>query len=166
MKQLCTRRWRAAGQVLAALGLDVEDLHSAKALDARDLQALGIAGCLTAQIEAALQLDRFGRVDEPDLIGKDTAIASGLDAHCPVALTVCPRVPLKADPGEDTEAEKELLNPADELFGDHVNLYHGRSRPTRHEALRLEDASQVGGHYRERGHIQMLRHHHVRAPGE
>ena len=66
----------AAGEVLSALGLDVVDLHRAKLLDPRDLQALGVAGGQPRKVKAALQLGCLYRVQEADFIGENPPVAA------------------------------------------------------------------------------------------
>jgi hypothetical protein len=67
---------QVAGQVLAALRLDVIDLHETQLLDPLDLQALCLSRRESGQVEAPLELRCLDRVDEADRIREDAPVTS------------------------------------------------------------------------------------------
>ena len=159
MKQLCTLQ--AAGKVFSALGLDVVDLHRAKRLDPRNLQALGIAGGQPWKVKTALQLGCLHRVQEADFIGEDPPVAGRLDAKCPAAVAVRAGILLKSDSGVDAEAQQQALHPPDEPLRNHVDFRERGCLPGRDETLCLENAPQVRRHHGKRRGIEAFRHDHV-----
>ncbi len=154
-----------AGEVFAALGLDVVDLHGPPALDPGDLQPLGRARRKTGLLQADLEFAGLDRVDEPDRVGEQPAVSGGLDAQGPGALPVRSWVGLAPHPSEDPEAQQQRLHAPDVLLADHVDLDHGGTLPSGHEAFRLEDTTQVCRDDRQRRREQALRDPHLRAAG-
>ena len=66
---------QVAGKVLAALGLDVVDLHVPELFDPVDLKTLSFACGEAWLAEAMLQLLRLYRVDEADGVGEEAPVA-------------------------------------------------------------------------------------------
>ena len=97
---------QVAGQVLAALGLDVIDLHVTEFLDPVDLQALGLACRESGKVKAPLELRSLDRVDEADRIGEDAPVAGCLDAKSPASMAIGASIGLEPDPRVDTEPEQ------------------------------------------------------------
>ena len=88
-------------EVLAALGLDVVDVHLLELFDALDLESLRRLVAVALELQARLELVGLRRIDEADLVGECRPITERPDRERPTTVPVLPIVLLETDTGED-----------------------------------------------------------------
>jgi hypothetical protein len=78
----------ARAQVLAALGLDVIDVHLADVLDGRDLETLRLTRRQTGKLKGLRELVGLARINEADVVGEAVPVAERPDGKIATALPV------------------------------------------------------------------------------
>ena len=144
MKQLCTRS--VAAQVLAALGLDVVDVHLTELLDALDLEPLARSCAKPGSSQLCARAwppcpGRRNRSRRRIGGGRRGRIAQRRAVPCGrrgVVLATRTR-------REDPEAEEQALDATHQRLRDHGQPDDAARSPDRDVALGLEHAAQVGG---------------------
>ena len=152
-------------QVLAALGLDVVDVHLTRSARSGRSQALHASRPVTGDFEAGVELRRLDGIDKADLVSEPPPVAERSDRQTTSSLSVGRSSALKRTRRRCRTEPGGPGRPARSPPRSCPNRYCAERSLQRDVALRLEETPEIGGTTGRGAVKRLLRDRHLEPAG-